>query len=178
MQRIWAMPSADTFDVEPIAGFVRKYLRDSKVSIDPFSRSRHWATFTNDLNPDTSAENHLEAAEFLAGLRDREIRADLVIFDPPYSLEQCSRAYQHVGRAVTQRDTQVFMRWTDHKDIAMELLEDGGIFLHFGWHSNGMGQKRGFELEEVLLVSHGSGHHDTICIAERKQPKTQEVFSW
>ena len=178
MQRIWAMPSADTFDVEPIGSFVRKYLRTSQVSIDPFSRNRHWATFTNDLNPETSAESHLEAAEFLASLKGKGIRADLVIFDPPYSLEQCARAYQNVGRHVTMRDTQIFGRWTEHKEICADLLEDNGIFLHFGWHSNGMGLKHGFELIECLVVAHGGAHNDTICIAERKRPKSQELLQF
>lgn len=33
INRVWAMPSADTFDVPPIGDFVKRYLRQSKVSI-------------------------------------------------------------------------------------------------------------------------------------------------
>ena len=57
--------------------------------------------------------------------------------------------------------------WADEKNIILDLLIPGGTFLHFGWNSCGMGKKRGFELIEVLLVAHGAGHNDTICIAER-----------
>jgi hypothetical protein len=36
-----------------------------------------------------------------------------------------------------------------------------------------MGFSRGFEVEEIMLVSHGRGHHDTICMAERKAANPQ-----
>lgn len=162
------MPNADTFTVQPIGEFVKDYLSRSKTSIDPFARNRNWATYNNDLNPDTTAESHLEAAEFLRGLRDRQVKADLIIFDPPYSIRQCAEMYKSVGRPVTMRDTQIFGRWTEHKNLCAELLTDDGVVLHFGWHSNGMGKKRGFLIETLLLVSHGGAHNDTICIAERR----------
>jgi hypothetical protein len=53
MWREWAMPSHETFDIPPIAAFVQKYLRESQVSVDPFARNRRWATYTNDLDPNT-----------------------------------------------------------------------------------------------------------------------------
>jgi len=34
--RIWDMPNADTFSVPAIGGFVKSYLKDSRVSVDPF----------------------------------------------------------------------------------------------------------------------------------------------
>lgn len=33
------MPSADTFSVKPIGDFVRRYLAESKASVDPFART-------------------------------------------------------------------------------------------------------------------------------------------
>lgn len=53
-----------------------------------------------------------------------------------------------------------------------EILVNGGIVLSFGWNSIGMGNKRGYELLEGLLVCHGPGHNDTICIAEKKLQST------
>lgn len=53
--RVWAMPNHDTFSVKPIGEFVRRYLDASKVSVDPFARNKQWATYTNDLDPNTSA---------------------------------------------------------------------------------------------------------------------------
>ncbi len=39
MYRVWAMPNGDTFSVKPIGAFVRKYLAQSTVSVDPFARN-------------------------------------------------------------------------------------------------------------------------------------------
>lgn len=58
MRRVWAMPSPDTFSCQPIGHLVKRYLAKSQVSVDPFARNKRWATYTNDLNPDTAAEYH------------------------------------------------------------------------------------------------------------------------
>lgn len=118
--RVWAMPSADTFDVPPIAGFVQKYLMKSKVSVDPFARNKRWATYTNDLNPNTAADNHLEALEFLTLMARQNIVADLVIFDPPYSPRQVAECYSSIGRKTTQQDTQG-KSWSDWKTEISKL---------------------------------------------------------
>jgi hypothetical protein len=39
-----------------------------------------------------------------------------------------------------------------------------------------MGLKRGFKIIDMVLICHGVGHNDTICMAERKVIKKQEVF--
>lgn len=80
ISRTWAMPNSNTFSVPPIGEFVRKYLANSKVSIDPFARNKRWATYTNDLNDKTDAEYHLEASDFLEILIEQEVKADLIIF--------------------------------------------------------------------------------------------------
>jgi hypothetical protein len=171
------MPCADTFDVLPIGEFVKSYLRKSKVSIDPFARNKRWAAYTNDLNPDTSAECHMDAGSFLEMLCSKGVKADLVIFDPPYSLEQAKRSYESVGRQFLLEDTQTVGRWTKERDLIYQILEPDGIVLTFGWSSNGMGTGRGFVIEEILLVAHGGAHNDTICMAERKLSHQPVLFS-
>ena len=168
MQRIWAMPAKDTFDCQPIGDFVRRYLRQSSISIDPFARNKRWATHTNDLNPNTIAEYHTTALEFLKMLHEQQVRADLVIFDPPYSLMQCKMSYENVGLPVGEYEAQHWGRWDDEKALIYAMLDIDGVFLHFGWHSNGLGKKYLSVIEEILLVAHGTAHNDTICMAERK----------
>lgn len=158
IQRVWAMPSADTFDVPPIGEFVRRYLRASKVSVDPFARNKRWATYTNDLNPDTAAECHLDAIDFLTDLKRREVIADLFILDPPYSMHQQTITYHQT--------TQIFL--TAIYDLVYEMLSTNGIALTFGFNSNGLGACRMFKIEEIHIVAHGGHHNDTICMAERK----------
>lgn len=162
------MPSGNTFDVIPIHNMVRKYLHASAISVDPFARNKRWATYTNDLNPKTDAEFHMEASEFLEMLRRRGIKPDLILFDPPYSPRQIQELYEGIGRKTEQSTTHLAATWSDCRDIIAKMTADGGIVLSFGWNSTGMGKKHGFEIEELLLVNHGACHNDTICVAERK----------
>lgn len=172
MRRVWAMPSRNTFDILPIRALVKGYLNKSKVSVDPFSRNKRWATYTNDLNPNTASDSHLEAGDFLRGLSQQGVEADLVLFDPPYSLEQCKRSYENVGRVVTMQDTQIWGRWTEHKELIGKLVSQG-IVISCGWNTAGMGLQNGFEIVEILTVCHGGAHNDTIVTVERKVESAQ-----
>jgi len=168
INRVWAMPSAETFTIPPIRDFAKRYLRDSKISVDPFARNCGWATYTNDLNPNTTAQHHMDAFVFLEMLRDKGIRADLVLFDPPYSPRQIKECYNNVGIVMNGDTAHKTAGWKLEKDILCEIMPINSFFLHFGWHSNGMGKKRGFEIVEILLVAHGAAHNDTICMSEKR----------
>ena len=122
ISRTWAMPHSDTFSVKPIGEFVKKYLVNSKISVDPFARNKQWATHTNDLNPETLAEYHLDALEFLEGLAVQKVNADLVIFDPPYSPRQLAECYKQIGRKATMQDTQA-KSWSDWKNAIANITD-------------------------------------------------------
>jgi len=169
MNRKWAMPSNNTFSITPIGEFVEKYLSQSSRSIDPFARNFEGADITNDLNPLTTAQYHETAEVFLSRFINSE-PFDLVIFDPPYSLRQVKEMYAGMGiEKLTTTETHNIGRWTAEKDIIDKILKPGGYVLSFGWHSNGMGKKRNYKIQEILLVAHGGAHNDTICMAEQKQ---------
>lgn len=163
------MPSAETFGIKPIGEFVRAYMACAEVSVDPFARNRDWATYTNDINPATSAQSHEDAEAFCLRLAKDEIAADLALFDPPYSPRQVSEHYKAAGRAVTAEDTQNGRLYKRVRDALNMIVRPGGVVLSFGWQSAGMGEARGYDLIETMLVAHGGGHNDTICIAERKR---------
>jgi hypothetical protein len=167
-ERVFAMPNAETFSVGPTGEFVQRYLRSSRVSVDPFARNKRWATHTNDLNPATAAEHHMDAEAFCQMLAERRVRADLGIFDPPYSPRQIAECYKSVGREVGMKETQNAALYKRVRDALDVLIEPGGIVLSFGWNSAGMGKGRGYSQVEILLVNHGGGHNDTLCLAERK----------
>lgn len=167
--RKWAMPNKNTFSVLPIGEFVEKYLSQSKSSVDPFARNFAGADITNDLNPETKAMHHMKAQAFLKSLvLPGTNKIDLVIFDPPYSPRQISECYKGIGLEVTGKDTQNAALYKACRDKIDELLLPDGIVLSFGWNSNGMGKTRGYEILEIMIVAHGGGHNDTICMAERK----------
>lgn len=166
--RTFAMPSAETFSIAPIGEFVQAYLACSRVSVDPFARNRQWATYTNDLDPHTSAQSHQDAEAFLADLSARGIVVDLGFFDPPYSPRQIAEHYKRAGLPVSTEETQNGRLYRRVRDALDRVIVPGGLVLSFGWQSAGMGVGRGYELIETMLVAHGGGHNDTICIAERK----------
>ena len=167
--RCFAMPNAETFSVKPIGKFVQRFLVEAKVSVDPFARNRNWATYTNDINPTTSAQSHQDAEAFLDGLAAKNINVDLALFDPPYSARQVSEHYKAAGLLVTQDDTQNGRLYRRVRCALDKIVRPDGIVLSFGWQSVGMGVNRGYELFEVMMVAHGGGHNDTLCIAERKR---------
>ena len=171
--RTWAMPNADTFRVQPIGEFVQRYSRDSTVSVDPFARNTLWATHTNDLNPATQAEHHMDAEKFLFMLGTQEVKADLVIFDPPYSPRQISECYKSVGLEDGMKETQSALLYQRVRNAILPILAEDAIVLSFGWNSVGMGKKHGFEIIEIMLCCHGGAHNDTICIAEKRLPLNQ-----
>lgn len=169
--RAWAMPTRDTFDCPPIAAFVHRYLRG--VSIDPFARNKRWATHTNDLNPATAAEHHMDAEAFLEMLYRRDVVADCILLDPPYSPRQISECYAAAGLKAGQKDTQNAALYARVRAAAKRLCKVGTVVLSFGWNSSGMGEH--FERQEILLVAHGGAHNDTICMAEEMLP--EEAFA-
>ena len=165
--RVWAMPSPDTFSIPPIGELIRRWIegRECKVVVDPFARNSTLAALTNDLNPDTDAQFHMDAAEWLEGL---DGPVDMVLLDPPYSPRQISECYKEVGRKVGMADTQNAKLYKAVKDAADKLVRLYGVVVCCGWNSSGMGITRGYLLHEILLVAHGGAHNDTIVTVETK----------
>ena len=93
------------------------------------------------------------------------VKADAVLFDPPYSPRQIAECYAGVGRKTSIEDTQGSF-WRRVRNPLRDLLRPGGIALSFGWNSSGFG--KAWPLIDLLLVRHGGAHNDTICVAQRK----------
>jgi hypothetical protein len=166
--REWAMPNRYTFEIPPIKELLFRYLNPKMVVVDPFAANSAWGTWTNDLNPDTTAGYHMEASDFLDEMLRKNVLADVVIFDPPYSPRQIKECYNSVGLNPTMEQTQSARVYREVKTRLNHLLKVGGYAICCGWNSVGMGFKAGYELIELLLVCHGPGHNDTIVTVERK----------
>lgn len=168
MSYVWAMPNKNTFSIPPIRQFVRNW--QTGTSLDPFCGDQGWgedrlASYTNDMNPNKRADFNMRALDFLKLMEERGVFPNLVIFDPPYSLRQAKEVYESYGEWKFS-DTQQVGTWQEEKKVLARIMPLSSVFLHFGWHSNGMGKKYGFEKREILLVGHGRSHNDTICLAE------------
>lgn len=170
--RQWAMPNADTFSVPCIGDFVKSYM--TGVSVDPFARNKRWATHTNDLNPNTEAEYHMDAVAFLEMLAGQGVKAGVVLLDPPYSPGQIKECYAIAGKSFGMTDAQNGALYSNVRSAAMKLCTIGTHVLSFGWNSCGMGPK--FEQREIMLVAHGGAHNDTICLAEVMVSEQPNLF--
>ena len=164
--RIFAMPNSETFKIKPIGEFVNKYTQGAEVIVDPFARDSQIGTITNDLNPKTSAQHHMEAREFLTMLVDQRCQADVVLYDPPYSPTQIAECYNASGLTAQMVDTQNATLKSRCMGFIDSILKPGGVLLSFGWNSMGMGIK--YPHLEVMMVYHGGAHNDTICVAQKK----------
>lgn len=165
INKFWAMPNSNTFKIKPIKNFVERNLEGCLIVVDPFANNCKYGTITNDLNPEYDTNYHMDALDFLKTIESNSV--DCVIYDPPYSLRQVSECYKGFGIPVTMETTQSSWR-ARHLDEIMRILKVGGNCMCFGWNSNGVGKKRGFEMQEILLVAHGGSKNDTICTKECK----------
>ena len=164
MERVWAMPNKNTFEIKPIKALIEEELTDG-LWIDPFANSNKLATVTNDLNTEYDTDYHMDALDFMKMFEDNSVEG--VLYDPPYSPRQVSECYNNVGYNVTW-DTTKASFWGNHKREISRIVKLGGKVITFGWNSGGIGNKYGFEIERILLVPHGGWHNDTICTVEVK----------
>ena len=172
--RTWAMPNGNTFQIEQIRNVVRDCCREIErggVIIDPFANTAKFGTVTNDLNPEYDTDFNMDALEFLKTRSDEE--ADLVLYDPPYSITQAAQLYKSYGVDKLETSVSNMGYWARCKDEVARITTYGGLVLCCGWNSNGIGKERGFTMEQLLVVAHGGSKNDTIVTVERKTRKKQ-----
>lgn len=156
VERVWAMPSCETFAIKPVAELINAYVVDGIGWVDPFARNSTMAEYTNDIDQDTTTTHHMDAIDFLMTFPAGEMAG--VLIDPPYSMRQVLEMYR--GNRV-KKITPVL-------DVSAEIVRTGGYAISCGWNSNGLGKKRGFEIIQVLVIAHGGQHNDTIVTVETK----------
>lgn len=164
IERIWAMPNKNTFEIKPIHNLIQEELTEG-LWIDPFANRNKFATITNDLNQEYDTNYHMDALDFMQMFDDESV--DGILYDPPYSPRQVSECYNNVGYNVTW-DTTKASFWGNHKREISRITKLGGKVITFGWNSGGIGYKYGFEIKRILMVPHGGWHNDTICTVEIK----------
>ena len=160
INRVWEMPNKWTFKMKCVSQLFEKHLINNWA--DPFSGENSPAEHTNDIEGRGNKSN-LDGLQFLKGFENDSLNG--VLFDPPYSVEQCLRLYtpKHGGTAGRAE------YWAKCKDEISRIVKPGGKSICFGWDSTGIGKTRGFEIEEILLICHGACHNDTIVTVEMKK---------
>ena len=140
--------------MKPVQDIFKKYSVNAEW-VDPFMGSGSPAGVTNDIDPKKGAKHSLDALEFMEMLPDKTFNG--VLLDPPYSHHQATMTYKN----------KRLIKLTPIYKNVKRVLKDNGLVIHFGWNSNGIGFKNGFEIIEVLVIPHGGHHNDTIITVER-----------
>lgn len=170
IERFWSMPNGDTFSMKPIMKILREEMNSSEWA-DPFARNSKFAKYTNDINPNTLAEYNMDALDFLKTFKTNSL--DGLLFDPPYSLRQIKEIYDGIGISLTSHQSKYF--FSDVKNEIQRIVKPGGKVLSFGWSSNGIGKKRGFKIQRIILIAHGGNHNDTIITIETNNQYNLEL---
>ena len=171
INRIWAMPNKNTFKIKPIRELIERRIKEVKdknpnaIIIDPFANQSKLADITNDLDNQYDTDYHMDALDFLKMFDDKSV--DMVLYDPPFSPRQVAECYKKLGKTVNMQTTQSSY-WSRHKKEISRIVKKNGIVITCGWNSGGIGKTNGFEIVEILLVSHGGWHNDTIVTVDKK----------
>ena len=160
IERKWEMPHRYTFRMKTVAALLADEMRGQWA--DPFAGETSPASVTNDADESRPTVYHSDGLDFLKQHADESF--DGVLFDPPYSCEQALRKYKPVQNGTAGRAEY----WAKCKDEIARIVKRGGKVICFGWDSTGIGKKRGFELQRVLLLCHGACHNDTIVTVETR----------
>ena len=172
IERKWSMPNRWTFKIPPIKSLLLEecsgLYSGNEIWIDPFAGklSPVKYEFKNDLDPERNTSHHMDALEFLK--MQESDRFDGILYDPPYSIRQARECYRGHGFDKLEIKPTNMKYWAECKNEAGRILKKNGKAISFGWNSNGLGIKRGFEMKYILLVPHGGSQYDTIVTVEIK----------
>lgn len=150
----------DTLSDRKVMNVVKMYITSHSRIIDPFARNCQLAgNCTNDIDPNTKANYHMDALDFLR-MDWGERGFDVGILDPPFSARQDKEIYG---------DTNLYTKPGKLKDIELalgNLIRTNGYVIKFGYNSNF--SHKAFELERVVLVQYGGCINDMIISIHTK----------
>jgi len=158
-KRYWSMPNHKTFEIKPFNQLIKSEIGNNYI--DPFQYP-----FKQD------------AIEYLKTIKDNS--EYYLVFDPPYSQYQLKLKYKNFGNFFhntndKDQGRRITKYWSNCKKEISRIIKKNGKVISFGWNSNGIGKKYGFEITKVVLVAHGSQHNDTIATVEIKK-KEQSII--
>ena len=99
------------------------------------------------------ADIYMDVYDFVKNCKDRY---DTIILDPPYSIRKSMEYYK--GNYTSK-----------FKLIADECARLSDRVISFGYHSTFLGEKRGYQLEELCVFGHSGSQHCTIAIIEKNK---------
>lgn len=159
------LPSPDTMTIPCFKKRFLELVPSGKVA-DLFARNCRLGTWglRNDIDEKTKADIHLDVFDFLTAIPEESL--DAVIIDPPFSFNQAAKHYKNsAGKCLGVGWIPAVRREAGKK------LKKGGLMFCLGWDANGAGNRKEFELFEVIICAHGQARNATIMTIDRKYEK-------
>lgn len=144
-----------TFKVTPIREWVERTCEGTVLNLFAGKTKLNINEIRNDLDPLMIADYRKDALQFVKEWKGNLF--DTILLDPPYSYRKSMEMYNDIKASPFRQ----------LKDEIPRILNNNGIVITFGYHSNTMGKRRGFSVERIGLFSHGGAIHDTIASVER-----------
>lgn len=144
-----------TFSVKPIREWTERNCEGKTLNLFAGRTKLNIDEVRNDLDEEALADYRMDALEFLRTWKGEKF--DTILLDPPYAYRKSMEMYKGIRCSPFKQ----------LKDEIPNVLKHGGKVITFGYHSNTMGQNRGFTVEKICLFSHGGAIHDTIASVER-----------
>lgn len=160
-------PRKYTFDTEPIANWVRSVTQEGMVLNLFAGRNRLYEFSSNiiehrvDLDPTVNPTFNMDAESFIQYAKKENYKYNTIILDPPYNLRKSVEKYG--GRYMSN--------FQKIKEDILDLLLDSTNVITCGYNSVSMGENRGFSVNDILLISHGGSHNDTVITNEVRDPR-------
>ena len=171
IERFFSFPSHHTFTMPPVQTIFERHYTKGEWA-DPFAGYNSPAKHTNDINPETPTDYHLDALDFLMMFDDNSL--DGVLYDRPYSNYQANQMYNGFGADKMHDNT--FLA-NIRKKIAC-IIKPNGICITFCWNTQGLGTKNHFEIEAIYIINHGDFRNDTLVTVERKIQERLAIHSF
>tara|TARA_R100001163_G_scaffold59383_1_gene48127 strand:+ start:418 stop:930 length:513 start_codon:yes stop_codon:yes gene_type:complete len=158
------MQTKDTLRCKEAFSVVKEYLEGKQV-VDPFARNCEFAyPYTNDINPETKAQDHMDVEEYLEYWHRQQWMFDGAIYDPPFSDRQAKEAYGQ-----TNLYTLAGKVLRVERSLG-DLIMPGGYVVKFGYNSNF--SHKAFECVEIKLLRYGGSMNDMIISVHKKMFET------
>lgn len=148
IERVWAMPSKNTFNMPPVAKLIAEESRDCYTVIDPFPY-----------------QSKKDVFEYLEEFEDESV--DLALVDPPYTKRQVSEHYREQGVEVSGWHTSSGWTAKVKREVA-RVIKPHGKSITFGYNTNGLGKVNGMRIYRILICPSGGDHYDLLCTCEKK----------
>lgn len=109
IERKWAMPNKNTFQIKPIKDLIERYIEQigkDKVILNPFANTSTYG-ITNDIDETIETDYHMDAIDFLKQYEDNSV--DMILYDPPFCYDEETELFTSKGwkpiKEITKEDS-------------------------------------------------------------------------